>query len=310
MQWWRNLKQRWLDWPLADFGPGILDECFSEPPPIASSFKQTGALPHSSSAGGLFCRFQSKEWLYRNDKFHRNFDDSPRKWNAQDRYAGAGVNYGHFFGCSVAASTFEAQSYKMDMHKHSLLELEMTVPSMLDLTYEENIDWILRRVFENPELVGRSYFSKLIELIHHQKGGDKVNEMIGAIAATEGFDGIIFYGARALRKHATAWQTNPEDPLIDMIEQMTFPAMREDQDLQNIVVFSGSLVTRAAARYRIDGGAWQPNPYYGISEEQFDQISPCPSTTRHSTNWIITKKIRLQEATRDHPGDDVRFTDD
>jgi len=276
-------------------------------PPIATSFRQTGTLPHSSSFSGIVSRFHKKKWLFKGDEFFRNWEDSPRKWAARERYAGSGKNCGHFFGCSVKGSQAEGAAYHMDPAEHSLLEVELRLDSALDLTYEENIDWVLGRVFENPEILGTAYFSKLIELIHHQQGGDQVNEMIGVTATNEGFDSLLFFGARALRSYDSSWTMNPEDPLIYMTEQLAFPGMRANRDLQNLVVFSGSDLTRRISRYRIDGGDWRPNPYHGVTQEELDRVLEHPSSSQPNPGWMISQKITLAPTDRGEP---IHFTND
>jgi hypothetical protein len=277
------------------------------PPPIATSFRQTGTLPHSTRFSGVVCRFHKKQWLFTGDQFYRNWEDSPRKWAARERYAGQGINCGHFFGCSVKGSRAEGAAYKMDAAQHSLLELELDLESALDLTCEENIDWILGQVFENPEVLGNAYFPKLIELIDHQHGGDQVNEFIGHVAVREGFDSLLFFGARALRKYESAWTMNPEDPLIYMTEQIVFPDMRAKPDLQNLVVFSGSGLTRRIARYRIDGGDWQPNPFHGVSAQDLDKLLEYPAESKPAPRFHIGSKIRLVPTDR---GETVWFNNE
>ena len=264
------------------FGPdfdGILDDVnFDDEsyPAIATSFRQTGRLPRASAISGVLSRFHSKDWLFHGGDFHRNFEDSERKWAQNDRYAAKDIQCGHYFGCSTRATEAEAKAYRMDRNRYRFFESEMTLDGILDLTYEENIDWLLPQIFENSELLGTSYFNKLIELLNHQKGGDLVNSFAGYIARRDGYDGIRFFGARALREYDTSWQMNPEDPLIYAIERMAFPRMRENPDLQNVVLFSGALTSRKVQRYRVDGGAWQANPLFDIPETELDRVLRYP----------------------------------
>ena len=292
---------KWLD-RLLNFDIGLNFDGLAEelanadetpPPPIATSFRQTGTLPHSTKFSGIVCRFHKKQWLFTGDQFYRNWEDSPRKWAARERYAGQRINCGHFFGCSVKGSRSEGAAYKMDAAQHSLLEVELELESTLDLTYEENMDWILAQVFENPEVLGTAYFAKVIELIHHQHGGDQVNEFIGHVAVREGFDSLLFFGARALREYESAWTMNPDDPLIYMTEQIVFPEMRAKRDLQNLVIFSGSNLTRRITRYRVDEGDWQLNPFHGVSAADLDRVLEHPSESQPAPRIHIGGKIRL-----------------
>lgn len=291
----------WLKARLALFQRNVPDEANSvdEAPPIASSFVQTGRLTRASKIRGIFSRYHSRKWLFEGDQFYKNFEDSERKWNSNDRYAASGLTCGHFFGCSRAATEVEAAFYGLSTKGCALLEVEMILDGLLDLTYEENIDWVLSCVFENPELLGRSYFVKLIELIHHQRGGDEVNALIGHVARREGYDGIIFFGARALREYEGLWMLNPEDPLIHDTEEMAFPLMRGNRDIQNIVVFPGSLLTRSIERYRIDGGEWKENRFFGMAGEKLDNVLQYPSSFQaERRRLIVVGKIRLETAER------------
>jgi hypothetical protein len=284
------LKAKWD----AAFGLPF-DLTFEKPPPIASSFKQTGKYERSTKVSGIFSRYHSRKWLFEAEQFYKNFEDSEHKWNSNGRFAAPDINCGHFFGCSIVATNAEAREYGMNPEEQALLEVEMDLDNLLDLRYEENIDWMLGQVYENPELLGNSYFVKLIELIHHVQGGDVVNERIGHIARKAGYDGILWFGARALRDFETDWMTNPEDPMIFDIEQEAFPRMREDLDLQNIVVFSGANVIRSIRQYRIDDGAWKPNPLFAISSEELDKVLEFPSSYQaQQGRQLLAGKIRLE----------------
>ena len=251
--WWTRLKKNFEIVP--DLELGDID-FGGEAPPIATSFRQTGRLPRASRIEGVFSRFHSKKWTFHGPEFHQNFEDSERKWERRDRYADANIQCGHFFGCTTRATEAEAKAYRLNRAESHFFEAEMTLDGVLDLTYEENLDWMLGQIFHNPEKLGRSYFTKLIEFIHH---------------------GIRFFGSRALRQYETTWQMNPEDPLIYDVEQATFPEMRADLDLQNIVLFSGALVTQQVKRYRLDGAGWRDNPLYGMPFSDLDRVLKYPS---------------------------------
>lgn len=301
--WWQRLRKTFEVVP--DFDLGEID--FGEDsPPIATSFRPTGRLERASRIERVFSRFHARRWTFHDRDFHRNFEDSDRKWAQTDRYADANIQCGHFFGCTTRATEAEAKAYAMDRRQYHFLEVEMNLDGILDLTYEENLDWILGKVFANPEKLGTSYFTKLIEFIHHQKGGDKVNSFAGYIAQREGYDGIRFFGARALRQYETIWQMNPEDPMIFDVERIAFPDMRADLDLQNIVLFSGALAAQQVRRYRVDGGSWSANPYFGMPTADLDKVLRYPSAFQDERRKdYIIHRILLG----DGPGEAVKFVE-
>jgi hypothetical protein len=88
---WRDVSKIDLNFSIPDL-PDVPPERWDRP------FTQTGDedLPYSIRLRGKGYRWQQQERVQRGAEFYKMFEDGPWKWKAQGRFAGAGLNCGHY----------------------------------------------------------------------------------------------------------------------------------------------------------------------------------------------------------------------
>jgi hypothetical protein len=240
-------------------------------------FPNTGTLPMSTKLSGRFLRYHNPAHYHRGAAFWKTFEDGPWKWDDQQRYAGKDHNCGHYFALTEPGARAEANFYDMDFRRHRLLSARFDCAAVLDLTYEENLRKIVLHAYRDPENISSRHFfvTVLSRLTDATRGGVPLTDFLGRWAMRNGYDGILFFGARAL-------QGNPElKSYIDhgADEQMAGPVvhgyfydMRQDDNLKNLVVFSGAQLTSAIEVCRLGDDPPDDNPYHGASAATIDAL--------------------------------------
>jgi hypothetical protein len=131
-------------------------------------------------AGTLY-RWHEPKRFWSGEDFWRTFQDGPWKWDSQQRFAGQDINSGHYFALSSEGAEAEVRSYRIDFSRHRLLEVELSLESILDLTHEHNI----RRFgvdgpIKNPEVFGDDFFMGMLsQLLARILNGNKLTDYIG-----------------------------------------------------------------------------------------------------------------------------------
>jgi hypothetical protein len=241
-------------------------------------FHQTGRLPMSRSISGECFRWQNPKHFWGGNDFWKTFEDGPWKWAAQQRYAGAKLNCGHYFSMSPEGATAEAKFYGMETSHLLLLKFTGQADAVLDLTYEDNLIEVSKLMFKNPEaLDDASYLMMVLSfLVDPSQGGSNATDWMGYWASSRGYDGILFFGTRALEAypelrhqidHGRDWSMGMDNTPFH------FWTMRSRIDLYNLVMLSGSSVIRDIRTVQLPGGTIpEHNQYFGIAEDELDRL--------------------------------------
>jgi hypothetical protein len=241
------------------------------PEPWERPFRRTGDddLPYAVRLRGSVYRWHTRDWLFQGAEFHRTFEDGPWKWDAQGRFAGKGINCGHYFGLSVAAANEEAKHYGIDTSTSALIELEGKSRRILDLTHPDVIRAVFETCVDEHRVVSHSYYTMLEELIERDEGGSVITNYIGHWARRQGYEGILFFSARAMDFPRV--QRMDRD-LEAWTYRMVFRDLRKDSALLNVVMFSGATVLDKAKMYRIDSGPRIANPLHGKGADEIYEL--------------------------------------
>jgi len=233
--------------------------------PFERPFQRTGDpdLAYSVRLSGTAFRWHATERVETGAAFHRMFVDGPWKWDAQARFAGAGINCGHYFGLSIEAATEEAGYYGTDTAAATLIAIEGESSRILELTHPEVIKAVFEAHVDDHQVVSRSYYTMLQELIEQQKGGNAITDYLGWWAKRSGYDGILFFSARALKQAATY---NYNRNLEGLTYQAAFYEMRKDPRLLNVVFLSGARLVGGIQRITIGSAPPFDNPHAGQPE--------------------------------------------
>jgi hypothetical protein len=213
-------------------------------------FRRTGdaALPYAIRVKGKAYRWHQSDRVHHGDDFYKMFEDGPWKWDAQGRFAGRGINCGHYFGLSVAAASDEARHYGIDQQSSTLVEVEGESHRVLDLTHPE----VIRNVFEeyviDHEIASWSYYQMLEELVERDEGGNVLTAYIGYKAKQEGYEATLFYSAGAVN-YLSIQSANRN--LEAYTYQFYFYEMRTRLDLLNLVALSGAELLNRIETIRI-----------------------------------------------------------
>lgn len=245
-----------------DFGSGAATAPDAPPEPWERPFRPTGDpdLPYSIRLRGTIYRWQARERVVDGDRFYAMFEDGPWKWAAQGRFAGKGINCGHYFGLSVDAATEEAQHYGIDTTGGVLLAVEGASRRILDLTHPDVIRAQFERYVDNHQLVTRSYYTMLSELVERGNGGNVITDYLGYQASREGYDGILFFSARVLHQ---ADIDRMDRDLEGYSAGPWFYERRKDPRLLNVVIFSGATLLSRLSRCRVGEAEPIANPHGG-----------------------------------------------
>jgi hypothetical protein len=214
---------------------------------------------------GKAYRWHDPDHIHHGKNFYRTFEDGPWKWDAQGRFAGKGINCGHFFGLSVEAATAEAEYYDMHPDRRTLLEIEASSTRILDLTDRRNMQCVFKKCIQNHEIASSTYFEMLVEMVEKQKGGNVFTDYIGWWAKHAGYDGILFFSARAVQKYRSQFEKMNTNLGYDHAPEV-FYFMRRDASIRNVVIFSGADLVNAISKYSVNGTP-HTNPLYGNSRD-------------------------------------------
>lgn len=226
--------------------------------------------------GSLF-RLHSKDHIYRED-FWRTFLDGEWKWKSQERFAGADLNCGHFFGLTESGAQAEAQFYGISDDR-VILEVKASFDNILDLTDLGCMRYLMSLVssgIRNPETVHVRFL--LAFLLDQWAGGNALTDSIGAWACSNGYEGILFLSSRSIDPVLRYNIETGKEYDWELNEFCGFTAEKEalelqkDQSVQNLVVFSGANLTSSISEFRVENEPWLPNPYYGFETDELDVI--------------------------------------
>jgi hypothetical protein len=267
-------------------------------------FQQTGEFAMSTMFSGIVVRMHSPMHLFTGKDFWKTFEDGPWKWSAQQRFAGTGIGCGTHFGLSRGGATAEAGYYDMDIERLTTLELDLALPSVLDLRYRDNCVAVFKKAVENPEVIPEKWLEiqVLAELVNVERGGNKVTDWVGYWARRQGYDGVLFFGARSL--NATEYReivdTQPNETCGFSNVDLCFNAMRKSNDLVNLVVFSGVTLLARTKRYRANDSEWQANPYFGMAAEDIYKLMTYGEAfqVEQEYRFAICSKIKLKPTMR------------
>jgi hypothetical protein len=241
------------------------------------SFQQTGKLAMSIKLAGSFVRWHEPKYYYRGTEFWKTFQDMPRKWDSQERFAGKGHNCGHYFALTRTGATAEANFYKMNIAEKRLLSADFASDAILDLTFEENLLAIAKLAISNPEKISdRHFFVTILSyLTDDSKGGVPFTDFVGNWASRNGYEGLLFFGARALAQHSYLKQyidTGSDDGMMGPVVYTYLKDMRKNAALKNLVIFSGSRLTSLIKISQLQPDPPDANPYYGAPDSEIDAL--------------------------------------
>lgn len=232
-----------------------------------------GTRPMSVVLSGNAWRYCKKAHVQGSDTFWKIFEDGPWKWDASGRYAGSGLNPGHYFALSAQGARSEILHYvkhEKELNEYVLLRIEGEVNNVLDLTSVEN----LYRLKDELGILNNPY-DLLGQLVTAATGGNYFTDGLGAYAYDRGYSGILFFSARNIeeyeRSHLQSEGYYHED------DELTFKDLVVSEMFENLVnrclvLFSGAEVVRATKRYYVSG-KFENNSYYKMSTEQILQNS-------------------------------------
>ena len=266
---------RWFE---ADFLKGLeLDNLLDglEMTWTPEEFPNTGTLPMSTKVSGTFVRWHNPQYYRTGEEFWETFQDGPWKWADQQRYAGKDLNCGHYFALTQAGAKAEGSFYGLDFTQYRLLSVDLECDAILDLTYENNLLQVAKQAFANWQEISERHFlvTILSWLTDSSRGGVPFTDYIGHWASRNGYDGILFFGARALEANPSLkWyiDNGSDDGMAGPIVHGYFFDMRKTSDLKNLVVFSGSRLASRIVSSQLLPDLPDPNPYHGKSESEIN----------------------------------------
>ena len=259
---------------------GLTPESFSRWPLGREVFVQTGRLPMSRIAIGDAFRWHDPECFWSGEEFYRTFENGPWKWSAAQRYAGADLNCGHYFAVTAVGAMAEAQYYGLDLSNMQLLKIHGKAESVLDLTHEDNLLAVSRMAIENPQVISDdTYLVEILSLLtdESKSGGNLLTDYIGYWAQNQGYDGIMFFGARALKSDPEFWfqirHGNGDRSIFAGKTYDLFEQLRRSYDLINVVYFSGANLVTKIQQYAFPADAcYRQNELYGQSASAINSL--------------------------------------
>lgn len=244
------------------------------------------------------------------EEFWRTFLDSDRKWAAQERFAGADMNCGHYFALTADGCRAEAAFYKMRTDDRVLLQARATIPAVVDLTAPACMRHTMAiYAAQPPEVVNCRPYRLLSFLADEMQGGNDFTDLIGHWAGVRHrFDGIVFFSARSLSPHQRRLLYLP-DHMFELDEACGFTQdeeieekMQGDPAIQNLVAFSGARLTAAIEEFRIENEPWRRNPWHGVSQETLDDVLRAHGVSFDSA---YQDEMRCRLSIREGPGEPV-----
>jgi len=234
-----------------------LEEALAPAPP---------AGPWRITVEGVFARFHSRAYGDP-QRLHTLFVDVAQKLAAQERFAGYNFVSGHFFAADTTGARSEAAHYDIDMSSRFLLEVELELPDVLDLTnYEALPEYINRNLHKSVKPVAPT--DALLALLDQTSGGNSLLTDIGAQAAKEGYRGVRFFGARALDDESFQSVLRHSNVFPGDDKKLYERLRSADPPPINVAIFFAANVARYTRRFRVDGGEWRENPQFGADEAQ------------------------------------------
>lgn len=181
------------------------------------------------------------------------FWDTERKWSAHNRFAGQQTCPGHFFSLDPAGALAELNAYGVEpknYEEYALLRFDMSLNNVLDLTDWYCLPWFYKKHFSGD--TDSMHWEQLLDaLLEQQLGGDSHNDFAGQKALLDGYNGIVFFGARSL---GSLWP-NPGSLKFDRggslgsrdldLIGLNYGEMRADPKYINVVLYFGHNVVRA-----------------------------------------------------------------
>lgn len=261
-------------------------------------------LPESLFIVGRFFRWQSREHFHGGEDLWRTFQDGPWKWEAQGRFAGREVNCGHYFSLNEAGSDAEAAGYGLrpgiDVER---LQVLMRLHRILDLTSLSALRLAFDAVVERPELSDPFMAEELVEI---DRGGTFLTDRVGHWAVTEGYEGILFLGARALHGPDAKKPENPNlappSPWDYDLFAFYLDAYRASKDQLNLVLFRGRHVLSRIKWYQFGTSERTQNPFWDVPESGLEEsLRLVPGYAEYDEDYQERKR-------RVHFRDKIRYT--
>jgi hypothetical protein len=251
------------------------------------------------------------------DKFHvsspteffRPFEDGPWKWRDQGRFAAKDMNCGHYFGLCTAAATAEIQYYcetSVVPDNRVLVCLDIDIDNVLDLTRIDVMQRTFSTCVEDPEnRIGTVPDLILHELIEKNnfgkevKGGNVVTDYIGRWAFDKGYQGILFFGARAIDDLRRGDVHNANRNFEPLYGYAALNSLRQHPEFCNVVLFSGATLvssTRAFGCSRAEPQHWEMtrNPYFGLGAPAILELSTFDEHFQDEmrySHWYASKPV-------------------
>jgi hypothetical protein len=244
--------------------------------------------PHRVVVSGVLARLHS---VAHGDprRLHTLFVDNEAKLAAQERFAAGGFHCGHFFAAGAAGARSEAAHYGIDVHERFLLEVDMEISEILDLTNHEALNEAIASQMDLSTIGSRPY-TGLLMLMDQTSGGNGLTDDLGIEALRAGCRGVRFFGARAIGDSDYNEMLMARENIWPDDEARTIASLRRKPDVTNIVVFSASDVVRHARRHRVNGGAWIENPLWASTEAEYAEACARdgipPSVVRDPQDWF------------------------
>lgn len=208
-----------------------------------------GSLPESLKLKDVsLYRYQAKKYLELGTTWYRMFWDVDRKWNAQNRYSGEDISSGHYFSVSAGGALAELNAYGGNVEDNELLRFDISIDNLLNLT-----DRTTLTSFHNKHFQGTKDWHWAIilnALVNQEKGGNTFNAFAGQKALLDGYDGVVFFGARALTSiwpnagsmdFVDGWTGDRDLNLVDF----DYFDMVDDPNSINVVIYFGHNVVRS-----------------------------------------------------------------
>ncbi len=299
-----------LGWLELDFGwceHKHLGELIDVVNKLVPVYFEDGDRPRSVKVEGKIFRWHGSQYAPNDDPqtFRAAFEDGPWKWDTQSRFAGAGINPGHYFGLTVEGAMAEATYYanaKRIPRDLILVTLHVRLENVLDLTQKQTIvDVVEESMDVDVEVTHGKVASILFEA---GKGGNGVTDYVGYRAHREGYDGILFFGARAIPELSrwTIENARPDEWFNNDFDNIR--ALRRNRNFINLVIFSGARLVSASRTYQWSGllrrfwgrtpGVVRVNPYFGWTEPRLLDLSNYGSDYQDSrSRGFFLSKPRL-----------------
>ncbi len=208
------------------------------------------------------------------------FLDGSWKLNSESRFAGRGLNCGHYFGLTEHAVTAERMHYDMSAND-LLISFDAQLTDILDLTHADTIANVFRRLVDLGRITDEGFLSlpweMVYELMENTTGGTWITDYVGHWAAESGYAGILFFSARSAETYRTHCFENRNRNLggLDFREQLY--TMRLDKTSYCLVIFSGAVLLpliRSITVTSMDSTSRTiENPYFGWPVEQVRALS-------------------------------------